>query len=261
MLNCSPSRLTRSCVAALLGVSAWSTSPQAFAQSEAAPAATPPPNQKPPCVPAASYTLGYDCELFPLPSLAGAAPAPAAAAGVAVAVVPVPVPGGVPIPATPAGGAPDVAVPAAGSPDAVVPVPAAPAEPAVAAATTTPSAPSTPTDSSSSSGPSHAPAYVAFAVGVGGVGMTVAFGILALSTKSTLNGECSGNVCPSSASSDVSTLKTDGILADVGLGVAVAGVALGAILFATEHGPATTSGGLHVNPWIGLGAGGLKGSF
>jgi hypothetical protein len=101
-----------------------------------------------------------------------------------------------------------------------------------------------------------------FAVGAAGIGVTAVFGILALSNKSTLNGECgTSSTCPASASSTVSSLKTDGILADVGLGVAVVGVGLGVVLFATEHGPSTSTGGLHVDPWIGLAAGGLKGSF
>jgi hypothetical protein len=169
----------------------------------------PAPGQKEPCVPATNYTLGYDCELFPLPALAG----------------------------QPAGGAT--------------------ASGAVAAATEPSSS-----RSSSSSSPSHAPAIVAFVVGAGGAGMTAAFGILALKNKSTLKGECStSDDCPPSASSTVSALKTDGILADVGLGVAVAGVALGAILFATESGSRTTSGSRHIQPWIGLGAGGMSGSF
>ena len=123
-------------------------------------------------------------------------------------------------------------------------------------------APASSADSTSTDSPSHAPAYVAFVVGAGGIGMTVAFGILALHNKSTLNGECtSGNMCPSAASSTVSSQKTDDNLADIGLGVAVAGVAVGAILFATEHKSSTTTGRRHVEPWIGLGAGGLKGSF
>jgi hypothetical protein len=91
--------------------------------------------------------------------------------------------------------------------------------------------------------------------------MTVAFGILALKTKSTLSAECSNGVCPSSASSTVSNLTLYDDVTDVGLGVAVAGVALGAILFATEHGSSTTSGARHLQPWIGLGAGGFRGSF
>jgi hypothetical protein len=93
--------------------------------------------------------------------------------------------------------------------------------------------------------------------------VAVGFGILALKTKSTLSGECaSGNMCPSSASSTVSNLTLYDDITDVGLGVAVAGVALGAILFATEHGSSSTSSASkHVMPWIGLGSGGFRGSF
>jgi hypothetical protein len=175
--------------------------------------------------------LGYDCELFPLPGAASASPAPAAQPAAAVAAVP-----------------------------AAVVVPAA--EGATAPAVPTPPA-STPPESTptSSSGPSHAPAYVAFALGAAGAGVTAAFGILALKTKSTLSGECSNGMCPSSASSTVSNLTLYDDVTDIGLGVAIAGVALGAILFATEHGPSTTSATRHLQPWLGLGAGGLRGSF
>jgi hypothetical protein len=248
------SRLTRSCVAALLGASAWSTSPLAHAQTPAAI-----PGQKPPCVPASSYSIAYDCELFPLPSAPAAAAVVVAPAGAAVAVVPA----GAAVAVVPA-----VVVPPAGAAVAVVPAPvpeggdtATPAAPADAVAVvpvvTVPTTPAV----SSDDGPSHAPAYVAFAVGAGGIGMTVAFGILALGNKSTLNGECTGGTCPSSSSSTVSSLKTNGDLADVGLGLAVAGVAVGAILFATEHKSSTTTGKRHIEPWIGLGAGGFKGTF
>jgi len=247
------SRLTRSCVAAALGASAWSVSPVAHAQA-AAPALA--PGQKPPCVPASAYMLGYDCELFPLPN-APAAPAPAAAPAVVVAVVPVPVV--VPVAAPPA---PAVAVPAAGGAAVAVPTPAEEPPPADATVVVTPPPPAPTPPADSSGGVSHGPAYAMFGVGAAGIVVTVIFGSLALSNKSTLNGECpSSSTCPSTASSTVSSLKTDGILADVGLGVAVVGVGLGAILFATEHGPSSGTGGLRVQPWIGLTSGGLKGSF
>jgi hypothetical protein len=221
-------RLTLASVT-LFGACSWWASP-ALAQ---------PTGQKPPCIPAASYTLGYDCELFPLPGAAGAA-APAAAAA--------PAPGAAPVAAV---------VPAAAA--ASAPASSSPAETPPAA---TPPDSTPPPSSSSSSSPSHAPAYISFALGVGGAGMAAAFGILALKTKSTLSGECSsGNMCPSSASSNVSTLNLDEDLADVGLGVAVVGVALGAILFATEHGSSTSTGTRHVQPWVGLGSGGVRGSF
>jgi hypothetical protein len=168
-----------------------------------------PPGQKPPCAPSTSYVLGYDCELFPLPSLAEN---------------PGGQPSGEPV-ATPAGAAEATA------------------------------------SSRSSSGPSHAPAYVMFGFAGAGVVTAVTFGVLALKEKSTLSAECAGNGdCPASASSSVSALKMDGILADVGVGVAVAGVTLGAILFATERGHSSSSG-RNVTPWLGLGAGGVRGTF
>ncbi len=223
----------------LLGTLAWPL--PALAQTTPSPAPAAPPGQKPPCIPASSYVLGYDCELFPLPALPAAAPA---AAPVGVAVVPV-VP--VPVPVAPGAEAAAAAPVAAPVPPAAAPPP--------------PAAPPPAQTSSSDNGPSHAPAYVAFALGAGGVGMTVAFGILALQTKSTLSGECMSGNCPSSASSTVSKLNLYDDLADVGLGVAVAGVAVGAILFATERSSSSSSGARHVEPWIGLGAGGVRGTF
>jgi hypothetical protein len=188
----------------------------AFADDAAPPAkndSAPAPGQKPPCVPATSYVLGYDCELFPLPNLAGhSADTPAAAA-------------------------------AAGGGDVE------------AAATPPPS-------SSSSGGKSHAPAYVMFGVAAAGVGTSVAFGILALQKKSALNSECpNSSDCPQSASSNVSALKLDGILADVGAGVAVVGITVGTILFISESGHSSSSAARKVTPWLGLGAGGVRGTF
>ncbi len=231
-----PSRLRLSCGAVLLGAFAWSLPALAQTAPGPSPAASPPPGQKPPCIPASSYVLGYDCELFPLPTLP--TPAPAEAPAAVVAVVPV-----VPV-------APGAEPPAAAS----IPAPAPTPPP-------TPAPPPAAQTSSSDNSPSHAPAYVAFALGAGGVGMTVAFGILALQTKSTLNGECMSGNCPASASSTVSKLNLYDDLADVGLGVAVAGVAVGAILFATERSSSSSSGARHIEPWIGLGAGGVKGTF
>jgi hypothetical protein len=90
--------------------------------------------------------------------------------------------------------------------------------------------------------------------------MTLAFGILALQTKSTLAAECPGGGCPPSDSSTVSNLSLYGTLADVGLGISVAGVVTGIVLYVTEK-PSSSTASLHVEPWIGLGSGGLRGSF
>jgi hypothetical protein len=90
--------------------------------------------------------------------------------------------------------------------------------------------------------------------------MTAAFGILSLQANSTLSKDCSNGNCPAKDSSTVSNLKLYDNLADIGLGVAAAGVITGIVLFVTEK-PSNVTGALHVAPWIGLGAGGVRGSF
>jgi hypothetical protein len=97
-------------------------------------------------------------------------------------------------------------------------------------------------------------------LGAGGVGTTVAFGVLALQTKSTLSKDCPNGNCPSQDSQKVSNLKLYDNMADVGLGVAAAGVITGVILYLTEK-PSSTTGARHVEPWIGLASGGVRGSF
>jgi hypothetical protein len=92
--------------------------------------------------------------------------------------------------------------------------------------------------------------------------MTVAFGVLSLQAKSTLSKECPSGNCPSQDSSTVSNLKLYDNMADIGLGVAAAGVITGIILFATEKPSSSSSTGTrHVEPWVGVGAGGVRGTF
>jgi hypothetical protein len=92
--------------------------------------------------------------------------------------------------------------------------------------------------------------------------MTVGFGILALNANSTLKSQCSNGNCPPSDSSTVSNLKLYDNMADIGLGVAAAGVITGVVLFITErHGSSSSTAVHHVEPWIGLGSGGVRGSF
>jgi hypothetical protein len=90
--------------------------------------------------------------------------------------------------------------------------------------------------------------------------MTAAFGVLSLQTKSTLSKDCSNGNCPSQDAQKVSNLKLYDNMADIGLGVAAAGVITGVILLLTEK-PSSTTGARHVEPWIGVGSGGMRGSF
>lgn len=84
-------------------------------------------------------------------------------------------------------------------------------------------------------------AYVAGGVGAAGL---VTFGIFAVMAKSTyddLNSACNGGPCPPSKNGEISSGKTQQLVANVGLGVGIAGVALGATLFVLSM-PKSTPG-------------------
>jgi hypothetical protein len=121
---------------------------------------------------------------------------------------------------------------------------------------------------SSGGGDHRAVAYVA--LGVGGVGLAFGtlFGVLALSTKSTLDGECTNKTCPAASQSDIDSLKSKSTISTVGFGVGLAGLAAGAILLVVSHpreSPATASTRVsprpRVSPWVSLGAAGVGGTF
>jgi hypothetical protein len=121
--------------------------------------------------------------------------------------------------------------------------------------------------SAASTGHSRVPAYVALGAGGAGVLVTAVFGALALGNKSTLNGDCTAghSTCPSSAQSEINSFRTNAIVSDIGLGVAVVGVGMGGILLLTNHGesspPPPTSSAMQVTPWLGFGSAGVRGSF
>jgi hypothetical protein len=105
---------------------------------------------------------------------------------------------------------------------------------------------------------------------VGGVGLVVGsvFGVMALSTKSSLDSAChTKSTCPSSSQSDINSLSSNATVSTIGFGVGIVGVALGAILLATSHGsdsqaaPSPAAAAPRVTPWVGFGAAGLEGSF
>jgi len=109
--------------------------------------------------------------------------------------------------------------------------------------------------------PSHAPAYVAFAAGTAGVGMIVAFGILSLQENSTLSHACTGGNCPPGDAATLSSLKLYENMADVGIGVAAAGLVTGILLFVTDKPSSSSSASRRVEPFLGLGSAGVRGSF
>jgi hypothetical protein len=110
-------------------------------------------------------------------------------------------------------------------------------------------------------GSANVPAIVSFIAGGVGVAVGSIFGVLALGSKSTLDGEC-GSAKQTCAPSDVSALSTNAWVSNVGFGVGIVGAALGTYFVVTHHRP--DAGGptaAHVEPWIGLGSAGLGGTF
>jgi hypothetical protein len=115
---------------------------------------------------------------------------------------------------------------------------------------------------------SHGPTLLTWAgvgLGVVGVGVGAVAGAMSLSKKSALAKECTNDICgPSSygdynAASSLATVSTVGFaVAGVGAAVAVVTLAVGHKADATAPAPAS---GLRMIPWVGLGAGGVRGSF
>jgi hypothetical protein len=101
-------------------------------------------------------------------------------------------------------------------------------------------------------------AYIAGGVGAAGLLVLAISGGMEKSTYNGLVSACPGDRCPPGKASDISSAKTEQVLANVGLGVGLAGVAAGATLFVLSlggHAPSPPAGGtsLVVTPnFIGL---------
>jgi hypothetical protein len=126
-----------------------------------------------------------------------------------------------------------------------------------------------PSGAAQSSGGSDHRGIAFAAFGVGGVGLAIGtvFGVLALSTKSTLDGECTNKTCPAQSKSDIDSLQSKSTISTVGFGVGLVGVAVGAILLVTSHrseSPAATEREAprpRPSPWVSLGAAGVGVTF
>jgi hypothetical protein len=120
---------------------------------------------------------------------------------------------------------------------------------------------------SSAHGGERTAAIASFVVGGVGLAVGTVFGILALGTKSTLDSNCVNKVCAPSQQSDIDSLSTKATVSTIGFGFGIAGVAVGAVLFAVSahsHGEATAKVAPvkpHVEPWIGVGSAGVGGTF
>jgi hypothetical protein len=108
--------------------------------------------------------------------------------------------------------------------------------------------------------PNRIPAIIGFGVGGAGLILGGITGALALGKHGTLHDECTGSVCPQSASSDLSGYHTMGTLSTVGFIVGGVGVAAGAVLlFVTPKTHESATG--WVSPYVGPGSVGAVGRF
>ncbi len=98
-------------------------------------------------------------------------------------------------------------------------------------------------------------AYVAGGVAVAGLATFAISGAMASSTYSDLQSSCKGGACPSSKSGEISSGKTQQLVANVGLAVGLVGAAAGGTLFVLSM-PKKTAGpsaALVVGPaWLGV---------
>jgi hypothetical protein len=117
-----------------------------------------------------------------------------------------------------------------------------------------PPADTTPPPSSSGRANLRPWAYVAGGLGVAGFATFAVFGLMSNSNYSDLQSACHPG-CPASKSSEIDNGKTYQLVANIGLGVGIVGVAAGATLFALSFGGKSTpaSTGLVVGPsFIGV---------
>ena len=92
--------------------------------------------------------------------------------------------------------------------------------------------------------PVPAGAYVLGGLGVAGLGVFTAFGLMGLSAKSDLD----ARACkPNCASSDVDPVKQKFLVADIGLGVGVASLIVATVIFATKGQVAASDSSVHVD--------------
>jgi hypothetical protein len=118
---------------------------------------------------------------------------------------------------------------------------------------------------------SHSPTaltWVGLGVGAAGVITGAIGGVLSLSKKSVLAGECTRDICGPSAYGDYNAANTFAmvstigfIAAGVGAGVAVVSLLAGHRDSSEPAADPPASTGLVVRPWLGVGAGGVSGSF
>ena len=98
--------------------------------------------------------------------------------------------------------------------------------------------------------------------GVAGAGLVAGSitGLMAFGDASSVKNACNGTSCPKSVDSDLQGGRTLGWVSTIAFITAGVGAGLGVLgIFLSKGGSTTTTG--KVEPWIGVGSAGLRGSF
>lgn len=91
---------------------------------------------------------------------------------------------------------------------------------------------------------SHAAAYVAWGMGVVGVGVGSAFGLIAMRDKHDIVARCGSNSCTSESSASLDSAKRSGNISTVAFAVGGVGLALGTVLYFTVGGTSQEAGAI-----------------
>lgn len=106
---------------------------------------------------------------------------------------------------------------------------------------------------------SKVPVFLAFGVGLVGIGVGATFGVLASGKKSDLDGSCNADKrCPPDQEGTLNSAKTFSTVSTIGFIVGGIGIATGTVLLVTSSGGSKTGS---VSPFVGLGNAGVTGTF
>lgn len=104
-------------------------------------------------------------------------------------------------------------------------------------------------------------AYISLGVGGAGVVVGTIFGIMAMSKRNDLEKSCAGKVCPLALQSDIDSARFSGTISTVGFVVGGLGIAAGATLLLWPQAVQVKTGQTTVQPFVGLAAAGIQGTF
>jgi hypothetical protein len=101
--------------------------------------------------------------------------------------------------------------------------------------------------------------WIGLGVGVVGIGVGTAFGVIALGKASKVSDACNGTHCPPSTKSDVDSGRTSATISTIGFAVGGAGVVAAAVGYFVLSKPSASA--LSVTPFVTANGAGLDGRF